>query len=130
MVLDSSAVFAILRREPEAERIAAAIEADGRRVISTGTQLECVIVALREGGEGMVRELDLLLHAMRCDTVAFTEEQLDAAREAFGRYGKGLHPAGLNFGDCFAYALAKTSGEPLLFKGLDFGRTDVAAVRW
>jgi ribonuclease VapC len=74
------------------------------------------------------RELDLLLHRARIDVVPFTPEQADLARDAWRRWGKGRHPAGLNFGDCFAYALSRSSGEPLLFKGEDFGKTDVIRV--
>lgn len=125
MVIDSSAIFSLLFGEDDADRIAAAIAADERRLISTANVLECDIVARRTRGDAMVRELDALFHAMKCEFVPFTVEQLDLAREAFARYGKGTHPAGLNFGDCFAYALSKTTGEPLLFKGDDFSKTDV-----
>ena len=76
-------------------------------------------------GEAGGRELDLLVHKAQMEVVAVTVEQLEMARHAFRTYGKGRHPAGLNYGDCFAYALSKTSGEPLLFKGNDFSRTDV-----
>ena len=71
------------------------------------------------------RDLDLLLVKLRVETVAVTEQQAGLARRAHRRYGKGLHPAGLNYGDCFSYALAQDSGEPLLFKGDDFSRTDL-----
>jgi ribonuclease VapC len=76
------------------------------------------------------RELDLLLYKAEIQIVAVTPDQVDAGRHAFSTYGKGRHPAALNFGDCFSYALAKTSGEPLLFKGNDFSRTDVAIARF
>jgi ribonuclease VapC len=127
MVLDSSAIFAILFNEKDAERYARAIEQDTHRLISVGNLLECDVVARRKHGDAMVRELDALLHEMRCEPVAFTEDQLDVARNAFGKYGATRHAAGLNFGDCFAYALAQISGEPLLFKGNDFALTDVVS---
>ncbi len=87
--------------------------------------LEASIVVEARLGEAGGRELDLLMHKAQIEVVAVTVEQLDVARHAFRTYGKGRHPAGLNYGDCFAYALSKTSGEPLLFKGNDFNQTDV-----
>jgi ribonuclease VapC len=81
-------------------------------------------VHARKGDAG-AREFDLLLHQAQIETVPLTREQGEVAREAWVRYGKGRHPAGLNIGDCCAYALARTAGEPLLFKGDDFGHTDI-----
>ena len=78
-------------------------------------------------GRQPVNELDLFLQAAEIELVAVTAEQAQAARRAWRRFGKGNHPAGLNFGDCFAYALAQTNNEPLLFKGEDFPRTDIEA---
>jgi len=84
-----------------------------------------MILVSRRGAEG-VRDLDLLTMRFRIEIVPFTESQARLAREAFKRYGKGRHPAGLNFGDCMAYALARETGEELLFKGTDFAQTDIA----
>ena len=128
MVLDTSAVMAILLREPEAEPFAVAIEADPIRLMSAATSLESALVIETRKGPSGGREYDLLMHRARIDVVPFTAEQFDAARDGWRRYGKGRHAAGLNLGDCFSYALAMTSGEPLLFKGDDFGLTDVRMV--
>lgn len=103
----------------------AAIDADPVRLMSVASVLETSIVVETRFGEAGGRELDLLLHRVPIDVVGVTVEQLEVARKAFRRFSKGRHPAGLNFGDCFTYALAKVSGEPLLFKGDDFGKTDV-----
>ena len=128
MVLDTSALLAILFLEPEAERFAALIEADPRRLLSAASMLETAIVVEARKGPSAGRELDLLLHRARIDLVGFEESQLELARDAWRRFGKGNHRANLNFGDCFAYALSKSSGEPLLFKGDDFAKTDVVRV--
>lgn len=128
MVIDSSALVAILRNEPERRRFNELIEADQVRLISAGTLLEVGIVLDARGGEPAGRELDLFLHRSGFETAAFTEEQAETALSAFRRFGRGRHPAKLNFGDCFSYALSKTSGEPLLFKGEDFSKTDVDVV--
>lgn len=88
-----------------------------------------MVIETRFGPHGG-RELDLFLHKAAIEIAAITAEHADTARRAFRNYGKGRHPAGLNFGDCFSYALAVLSGEPLLFKGGDFSLTDVPAVRW
>ena len=84
------------------------------------------MLLLGRGGEEGVRDLDLIVARFRIEIVAFTESQARLAREAFKRYGKGRHPAKLNFGDCMAYALAKETGEELLFKGTYFAQTDIA----
>jgi ribonuclease VapC len=91
--------------------------------------LETAIVVENRFGESGGRELDLLILRLPIQVASIDREQLEWARIAFRRFGKGRHEAGLNFGDCFAYALAKVSGEPLLFKGQDFSRTDVQAAR-
>lgn len=127
MVIDTSAVLAILFGEPEAAAFAAAIERSETRLISTASVLEAALVMESETGEEGSRELDLLLLKATIEVVPFNSEQLRVARHACRLYGKGRHPARLNFGDCFAYALSKTTGEPLLFKGDDFAKTDVAA---
>ena len=128
MVLDSSAVIAILFDEPERGKITAAIESDPRRFMSAGNVVEAAIVVEAKRGEHAGRELDLLLHRADIEVVPFDAEQARAAVTAWRRFGKGRHPAGLNFGDCFAYALSRVAGEPVLFTGGDFAKTDVAAV--
>jgi ribonuclease VapC len=128
MVIDSSALIAILRKEPEADAFLHAIDRDAVRLVSAMTKLETSMVAIgmrdRAGGEDVGR----LLTKIAATIVPFDEHQADIAREAFARYGKGRHPAGLNFGDCAAYALAVAEAEPLLCKGTDFGATDVEVV--
>jgi ribonuclease VapC len=129
MVIDTSVLIAILANEPEAEIFEAAIDADPVRLISAASVLETAIMAGARYGDIGGRELDLLLYKAGIQIVAVTPDQVDAGRDAFNRYGKGRHPAALNFGDCFSYALAKTAGEPLLFTGSDFPQTDVAIAR-
>lgn len=126
MVIDTSAVIAILFGEEEAERFGTAIDNDPSRLMSAASVLEASLVVESELGEQGARELDFLLLKAGIETIPFNEEQLQVARYAFREYGKDRHPAGLNFGDCFSYALSRTTGEPLLFKGDDFSQTDVA----
>ncbi|ETX00378.1 MAG: ribonuclease [Candidatus Entotheonella factor] len=128
MVIDTSALVAILFDEPDAEQFELAIEAESRRLMSAASILETSIVVESRFGESGGREFDLLLYKAQIEIVAVTPEQIDIARYAYRTYGKGRHPAGLNFGDCFVYALCKVSGEPLLFKGNDFSQTDVEQV--
>lgn len=128
MVIDTSAILAILLQEPEALVFADAIAKSQTRLVSTSTVLEATMVLESRLGELGRRELDLFLYATKTEIVAFDAEQLVLARQAFRRFGKGKHPAGLNFGDCFSYALAKATGNPLLFKGIDFTQTDVEGV--
>lgn len=128
MVIDSSALIAILLGEPEAEALAKAIASDPKRLVGAFTALEASIVIEAKKGEAGGRELDLLLHRARIEIVAVDAEQYEIARLAWRSYGKGRHPAGLNIGDCCSYALSKYSGEPLLFKGNDFNQTDVLSV--
>ena len=128
MVLDSSAVIAILLDDPERETITKAIESDPRRFMSAANLLESAIVIEAKRGEHAGRELDLLLHRAEVEIVPFDSEQARVAIAAWRRFGKGRHPAGLNFGDCFAYALSSLTGEPVLFTGGDFAKTDVASV--
>ena len=125
MVLDTSALVAYLEQEPEAARVEAALAAAPRLLISAVTVVEAGIVVEARRGEAAGRELDLLLHRLHVDVVPVGETHADLARSAWRRFGKGRHPAGLNFGDCFAYALAAETGEPLLFVGSDFARTDI-----
>lgn len=126
MVLDTSSILAILLEETEAPDFAELITQDPKRLLSAGTLLELMIVIEARKGEAGGRELDLLLHRAKIDIVPFDSEQAEIARQAWRKFGKSNHPAGLNFGDCFAYALAKISGEPLLFKGNDFNQTDIS----
>jgi ribonuclease VapC len=128
MVIDTSALVAMLNDEPEAERIETAVEADPVRLMSAASYVETAIVIDTRFGEPGGRELDLWLHRAAVDLVSVDSDQADAARVAYRMYGKGRHRAGLNYGDCFSYALAKVSGQPLLFKGDDFARTDIRAV--
>ena len=129
MVIDTSAVIAILRGEPDAVAFAEAIQSDQTRLMSAASALEAALVIEAQKGPAGGREFDLLLHKAQVEIVPFTAEQFEVAREAWRRYGKGRHSAGLNFGDCFAYALSITSGERLLFKGDDFAKTDINPCR-
>lgn len=128
MVLDSSAVLAILFDESERPVFTEAVERDPRRLMSAANLLEAALVVEARRGEAAGRELDLLLHRADVQVIAVDIDQIEVARTAWRRFGKGRHPAALNFGDCFAYALAATTGEPLLFKGEDFGQTDLTVV--
>lgn len=113
MVIDTSALVAMLSDEPDAERFEAAVEADHIRLMSTASYLETALVIEARFGEPGGRELDLWLHRAAVDLVAVHADQADAARAAYRTYGKGRHRAGLNYGDCFSYGLAKISGQPL-----------------
>ncbi len=112
MVIDSSALLAILLDEPERAAFTTRIDTDQTRLASTATLLETAMVVLgRLGGKGAA-ELDTLLSLFEVEPAAFSAEQLGIATDAFRKFGKGRHPAALNFGDCFSYALAKATGEP------------------
>jgi ribonuclease VapC len=128
MVIDSSALIAILRKEPEADGFAQAIERDPLRLVSAMTKLEAGMVAIGLRDRAGALEVDALLSKIAAVIVPFDEHQADLAREAFARFGRGRHKAALNFGDCAAYALAIAEAEPLLSKGTDFGATDVEVV--
>ncbi|MCW2240412.1 type II toxin-antitoxin system VapC family toxin [Azospirillum canadense] len=125
MVVDTSAIMAILLGEPDAARYARAIGAADVRLISAATVLECSIVAIARFGNDATLAAWMADHAF--EVVAVDATQVGLARDAFLRFGKGRHPAGLNYGDCFSYALAKTTNEPLLFKGNDFPLTDLTS---
>lgn len=126
MVIDTSALIAILQDEPERRRFVMAIETADTCCMSTASLLETsIIVECRYGTEGL-RDLDLFIDRAKIGLVPPDAEQAYIARRAYSRFGKGRHRAGLNFGDCFSYALATILGEPLLFKGDDFGHTDIA----
>ena len=128
MVVDTSALVAILTDEPERHAFNQIIEAASVRLISAGTVLETGLVIEARKGEYGGRELDLFLHRARFEVVPVDADQVEAGRAACRVYGKGRHAAGLNFGDCFAYALAKLRGEPLLHKGGAFALTDLAGI--
>jgi ribonuclease VapC len=128
MVIDSSAIVAVLLNEKNAAPIAQAIDVASQRLLSAANLLEASIVIESRKGEAGGRELDLLLYRAAIEVVAVDQDQAETARIAWRRFGKGRHPAGLNYGDCFAYALAKSRGLPLLFQGDDFSHTDVDAV--
>lgn len=126
MIIDTSALIAILRNEPEAVSYAMAIESATRRRISAANFVEAAIVIDGSRDPVASRRFDDLCREAQLIIEPVTEAQARIAREAFRDFGRGSgHPAGLNFGDCFAYALAKEKGEPLLFKGDDFSHTDV-----
>ena len=126
MVIDTSALLAILQDEPERRSFNEAIEAAESRVMSIANYVEVsIVVESRHGAEGL-RELDRFVDRAGIDLVGVDVGQGKIARDAFSRFGKGRHPAGLNFGDCFAYALARVLAQPLLFKGDDFSKTDLA----
>ena len=127
MIIDTSAVLAILFGEPDAARYEEAIAMAWPRRMSVAALLEAAMVVESRGGTAAGRELDLFLETASIELVPVTTEQADAARRAWRRFGKGNHPAGLNFDDCFVYALAATNQESLLFKGEDFARTDIEA---
>jgi ribonuclease VapC len=128
VIVDSSALIAILRAEPEAAACAGAIESAGVRRLSAASYVEVGAVIDRAGDAIASRRVDELLAVTGIGIEAVTAGQARIAREAYRDFGKGSgHPARLNFGDCFSYALAKATGEPLLFKGEDFRRTDVTS---
>ncbi len=127
MIVDASALIAILRAEPDAPSYAQAIEAASRRRISAANFLETAIVIDGSRDPVASRRLDDLLREGQIVIEPVTEAQARIARDAYRDFGRGSgHPARLNFGDCFAYALSRSTGEPLLFKGNDFGHTDIA----
>ena len=128
MVLDTSALLALLLDEPEAEAFRLAVEDDATRLVSAVTLLETAIVIEARKGEPGGRELDALIHRAEVVVVPVDAEHVSEARRAYRRFGRGRHAAAFNFGDVFAYALARVSGEPLLFKGDDFARTDVGRI--
>ncbi len=126
MVIDTSAIVAILHGEPERRAFIERIETADARRMSVATWVELTIVIEAKYGSPGTRDLDRFTSRADIALVPVDSEQGHLARAAFSRFGKGRHRAGLNFGDCFSYALAMVVGEPLLFKGDDFGHTDVA----
>jgi len=125
MIIDTSALVSILDQEAEAERLARAIAAASERMLSAANLVETGIVMQVRRGDEAARDLDLLLAKLKIEIIPVSGKQANLARKAFQHYGRGRHPAKLNFGDCFAYALAKDSSAPLLFKGNDFSKTDI-----
>jgi ribonuclease VapC len=126
MVIDTSAFAAIFFAEPERQKFLAAITSADSRLVSAATVLETGIVLESRQGEAAGREFDLFVVRANLQVIPVDADQADLARSAWRKYGKGRHPAALNFGDCFSYALAKSTGEPLLTKGTDFSQTDIA----
>lgn len=125
MILDTSAVLAILWNEPERASFNAAIAGAATRLMSAATFVECsIVIEANRGYEGL-RDFDLFLATAGIELSPVDAEQAQIAREAFRNYGKGRNLAGLNYGDCFSYALAKVTGLPLLFTGDDFARTGI-----
>jgi len=128
VIVDTSAILAILFNEPDAPIYAQAIaEADIRRM-SAATYVEAAIVVEASTKAGGPVAFDAFVRRAGIAIEPVTEEQAHLARQAYSTYGRGRHAAGLNYGDCFPYALSKATGEPLLFKGADFKKTDVTRV--
>jgi len=127
MVIDTSAILAILLGEPDARRFADTVGSAHPKLLSAANLLEASIVVEARKGEDGARDLDLFVYRGEIEIVPVDQEQVEVARLAWRRFGKGRHPASLNYGDCFAYALAKVSGAALLFKGADFAQTDIPA---
>jgi ribonuclease VapC len=125
MVVDTSALVAILLEEPDASVYVSAILNDTKRWMSAATLAELSIVMLHKRRHDPLAAVDALIARLRLAVVPVDHEQALLAREGYRRFGKGTHTAGLNIGDCFSYALAKQRGESLLFKGNDFSQTDV-----
>jgi ribonuclease VapC len=128
MVIDTSALLAVLQNEPERHAFNKALELADTRSLSTASFVElCMVIESRYGPEG-IRDLDLFLSRAKIELVPVDTDQAYIARQAFRHYGKGRHPASLNYGDCFSYALAKSLGDSLLFKGNDFSQTDLTKI--
>ena len=130
MIIDSSAILAIVFDEPEAVRMANAIAAASSRRMSAVNWLETLMVAEGRHGPESADDALLILREFEVEALAFDRDQMIEARSAWKRFGKGRHPAALNLGDCCAYAAALTSNDELLYKGGDFSRTDVATAPW
>jgi len=128
MVIDTSALTAILRKEPERDALLTALVGAPARTISAVTALEAAMVIEGRYGPDAGADLELLLYTSRIRIVPFDARQSTIAVRAWKKYGKGRHPAALNLGDCCVYALARASGEPVLCKGGDFTQTDIAVV--
>ena len=128
MIIDSSALIAIVRNEPEQQLFLTAMANAKAIAISASTFLEARVVAQRSGVQGLEDDVVNIIQDRSVEIAPFTDLQQQIAADAHRKFGRGSgHPAKLNFGDCFAYALAKERGEPLLFKGGDFSKTDIAS---
>ena len=127
MIIDTSAVLAVLFAEDDANRYAQAIAEAHAPAMSAASYLETAIVIDRQLGTAAGRQFDAFIMRAGIEVEPVTREHADIARQAYLDYGKGHHPAALNFGDCFAYALAKSTRSPLLYKGEDFAQTDIDA---
>ena len=125
MVIDTSALVAIFLDEPERDHFLEQIIQANKRLVSAASVVEAGIVLEARQGPAVSRDFDLFLHEAGIEIVSVDETQAAQARSAFRQYGKGRHPAGLNFGDCFTYALAVVSGEPILAKGDEFSRANL-----
>ena len=127
MVIDTSAIIAILFDEPERKRFTELLESADARLVSAVTRVEAAFVVEGRKGDAGRERLDRFFQVTDPEIVSVTPEQAEIAVDAFRRFGRGRHPAALNISDCFTYALAKATGEKLLFKGGDFARTDITA---
>ena len=127
MVIDTSAIVAILRDEPRADALRRAIVADPVRLVPATCVFEARMVLVSRRGEHVIAEIDLWLTKIGANVIPVDADLVDVATQAWLSYGKGRHPASLNFADCLSYALAKRADEPLLFVGEDFSKTDVRA---
>jgi ribonuclease VapC len=127
MILDTSPLIAILTKEPDSDRYVDAISHAPHCRLSAANFVELSLVVEGQFGAEALRQCDALIRRIGIVIEPVTVDQAHAARQAFHDFGRGRHPAGLNFGDCFAYALAKITGEPLLFKGDDFSKTDIVS---
>ncbi|MER8833245.1 type II toxin-antitoxin system VapC family toxin [Mesorhizobium sp. M0909] len=127
MVIDTSAIVAILRNEPEALRLEKALVTNPIRLVPATCVLEARMVLVSRRGEHALAEIDLWLRKIEAGIIAVDADLVDVATQAWLTYGKGRHPAALNFADCLSYALAKRADEPLLFVGKDFSQTDIEA---
>ena len=128
MIIDTSAIIAILTNEPERRRFNETIQSAQECLMSVANFVETSIVIEARYGYDGVRDLDLFLAAAGIELVPVDMDQAHIARKAFRKFGKGRHPAKLNYGDCFSYALAKVTGKALLFKGDDFSKTDIPSL--
>ncbi len=125
MIVDTSVIVAILLREPEADAFIDFIGVEGNFKIAAPTLLETSMVLAGRHGPAILEKLDTYLSGASIETIAFTADHAAVAQQTFLRFGKGRHPAGLNFGDCISYAVAKLESMPLLFKSNDFSQTDI-----
>jgi len=130
MVIDTSALVAMMTGEPSADRLVAVVESETERLVSAATVVEAALVLIGRYGDVGDAQLDRFLRGIGAEVVPVGEEQVTLARDAALRFGKGRHPAALNYGDCFSYALAVARHSPLLFVGDDFSKSDVEVCRW